>query len=183
MLHIISLRAQISQNVKYWYEICDVLVPIFHALWRTGTNFSQCEICEMWNLRFNKAYMRSSNTRGHAQLNKWTNSLDLGSYQKCCGKVTLKACMCRYEWGYMPTYWSETSVRCESVRAAAKAQTGQHWSAGQSEPWLLADVMIVDISCWLVGFVALRPRSTAMVIAGQSVHLTTLFPGQAWTSG
>ena len=31
----------------------------------------------------------------------------------------------------------------------------------------------------LVGFVALRPKSTAMVIAGQSVHLTTLFPGQA----
>ena len=28
-------------------------------------------------------------------------------------------------------------------------------------------------------FVALRPKSTAMVIAGQSVHLTTLFPGQA----
>ena len=30
-----------------------------------------------------------------------------------------------------------------------------------------------------VGFVALRPKSTAMVIAGRSVHLTTLFPGQA----
>ena len=28
-------------------------------------------------------------------------------------------------------------------------------------------------------FVALRPMSTAMVIAGLSVHLTTLFPGQA----
>ena len=27
-------------------------------------------------------------------------------------------------------------------------------------------------------FVALRPKSTAMVIAGRSVHLTTLFPGQ-----
>ena len=26
------IRAQISQNVKYWYKICDVLVPIFHAL-------------------------------------------------------------------------------------------------------------------------------------------------------
>ena len=26
---------------------------------------------------------------------------------------------------------------------------------------------------------ALRPKSTAMVIAGRSVHLTTLFPGQA----
>ena len=31
----------------------------------------------------------------------------------------------------------------------------------------------------IVGFVALRPKSTAMVIAGRSVHLTTLFPGQA----
>ena len=31
----------------------------------------------------------------------------------------------------------------------------------------------------LVGFVALRPKSTAMVIAGRSVHLTILFPGQA----
>ena len=28
-------------------------------------------------------------------------------------------------------------------------------------------------------FAALRPMSTAMVIAGWSVHLTTLFPGQA----
>ena len=28
-------------------------------------------------------------------------------------------------------------------------------------------------------FVALRPMSTAMVIAGRSAHLTTLFPGQA----
>ena len=27
--------------------------------------------------------------------------------------------------------------------------------------------------------VALRPMSTAMVIAGRSVHLTTLYPGQA----
>ena len=28
-------------------------------------------------------------------------------------------------------------------------------------------------------FVALRPKSTAMVIAGRPVHLATLFPGQA----
>ena len=27
-------------------------------------------------------------------------------------------------------------------------------------------------------FVALRPKSTAMVMAGRSVHLTTLFPEQ-----
>ena len=35
------------------------------------------------------------------------------------------------------------------------------------------------ISLLFVCFVALRPKSTAMVIAGRSVHLTTLFPGQA----
>ena len=46
----------ISRNVKYLYEMCDVLVPILHALWRIiGTNSSQCEISEMWILRFNIA--------------------------------------------------------------------------------------------------------------------------------
>ena len=33
--------------------------------------------------------------------------------------------------------------------------------------------------CLFVCFVALRPKSTAMVIAGRSVHLTTPFPWQA----
>ena len=32
--------------------------------------------------------------------------------------------------------------------------------------------------CLFVCFVALHPKSTAMVMAGRSVHLTTLFPGQ-----
>ena len=32
MQRIILLRAHFSQNVKYWYEIRDALVPIFHAL-------------------------------------------------------------------------------------------------------------------------------------------------------
>ena len=36
-----------------------------------------------------------------------------------------------------------------------------------------------DFCRLFVCFVALRPKSTAMVIAGRSVHLTTLFPGQA----
>ena len=35
------------------------------------------------------------------------------------------------------------------------------------------------IICLFVCFVALRPKSTAKVIAGRSIHLTTLFPGQA----
>ena len=34
-------------------------------------------------------------------------------------------------------------------------------------------------SVFFVCFVALRSRSTAMVMGGRSVHLTTLFPGQA----
>ena len=37
----------------------------------------------------------------------------------------------------------------------------------------------VSLFCLFVCFVALRPKSTAMVIVGRSVHLTTLFPGQA----
>ena len=38
---------------------------------------------------------------------------------------------------------------------------------------------IFYVTLFLFVFVALRPMSTAMVIAGRSVHLTTLFPGQA----
>ena len=33
--------------------------------------------------------------------------------------------------------------------------------------------------CLFVCFVALCPKSTAIVMAGRSVHLATLFPGQA----
>ena len=40
-------------------------------------------------------------------------------------------------------------------------------------------VFVPVFVCLFVCFVALRPKSTAMVIAGRSVHLTTLFPGQA----
>ena len=41
--------------------------------------------------------------------------------------------------------------------------------------------VILDLGLMLlfVCFVALRPKSTAMVMAGRSVHLTTLFSGQA----
>ena len=39
--------------------------------------------------------------------------------------------------------------------------------------------LVADIEDLFVCFVALRPKSTAMVIAGRSVHLTTLF---SWAS-
>ena len=38
---------------------------------------------------------------------------------------------------------------------------------------------VIHVFVCFVCFVALRPKSTAMVIAERSVHLTTLFPGQA----
>ena len=44
------------------------------------------------------------------------------------------------------------------------------------------EIAFIEWICF-VCFVALRPKSTDMVIVGRSVHLTTLFPGQAWTSG
>ena len=40
-------------------------------------------------------------------------------------------------------------------------------------------IVICFVDLFFVCFVALRPKSTAMVMAGRSVHLTTLFPGQA----
>ena len=36
-----------------------------------------------------------------------------------------------------------------------------------------------SLACLFVCFVALRPKSTAMVMVGRSVHLATLFPGHA----
>ena len=48
------------------------------------------------------------------------------------------------------------------------------------DKWIKLYMLIVcNIVGWLVGFVTLRPKSTAMVIVGRSVHLFTLFPGQA----
>ena len=44
---------------------------------------------------------------------------------------------------------------------------------------MLYNKMMLMPNNLFVCFVALRPKSTAMVIAGRSVHLTTLFPGQA----
>ena len=42
--------AYFSQSVRYWYEICDVVVPIFHVLWELvpilhSVKFTKCEIC------------------------------------------------------------------------------------------------------------------------------------------
>ena len=60
--------------------------------------------------------------------------------------------------------------------------TAHDWDCVAALERLLALHYSVDIIFlsfgWLVGFVALRPKSTAMVIAGRSVHLITLFLGR-----
>ena len=45
---------------------------------------------------------------------------------------------------------------------------------------LMKMLITLDLFCFV--FYCLRPKPTALVMAGRSVHLTTLFPGQALTS-
>ena len=51
MLYIILLRAYFSQNVRYWYDIRDILVPIFGTRCEQlvpifhGVKFAKYEIC------------------------------------------------------------------------------------------------------------------------------------------
>ena len=45
------------------------------------------------------------------------------------------------------------------------------------------DSISIEMILLIVCLFALRPKSTAKVMAGRSVHLTTLFPGQACASG
>ena len=54
-----------------------------------------------------------------------------------------------------------------------------HQHVNQNPMMLMMMMMMMMIVCLFVCFVALRPKSTAMVMAGRSVLLTTLFPGQA----
>ena len=48
-----------------------------------------------------------------------------------------------------------------------------------TEPVLFHTHLIIKGFVLFVCFAALRPKSTTMVMAGQSVHLNTLFPGHA----
>ena len=57
------------------------------------------------------------------------------------------------------------------VRHHAKTGLGKHYVR-------LLTNCIICMMCFTVLF-ALGPKSTAMVMAGLSVHLTKLFPGQA----
>ena len=45
--------------------------------------------------------------------------------------------------------------------------------------FIVTDLVTLSLAVSFVCFLALRLKLTAMVMAGRSVHLTTLFPGQA----
>ena len=51
------------------------------------------------------------------------------------------------------------------------------FSYSSAKPWL-SSLPLLFVCLFLLLYV----KSTAMVMAGRSVHLTALFPGQAWTS-
>ena len=70
---------------------------------------------------------------------------------------------------------NETKTNTELPQAMGITLTNRSTTTG---PQSLLYYTLLFI-CLFVCFVALRPKSTAMVIAGRSVHLTTLFPGQA----
>ena len=72
------------------------------------------------------------------------------------------------------------------------SQAHSEMSVGQKPTYM--HLTVIGLNWWtdrpkmknlpssFVCFVALRPKSTAVVMAGLSVHLTTVFPWQAWTS-
>ena len=77
--------------------------------------------------------------------------------------------------------------KCFNYASLFKGLTSQeeHWLTGRvlylrlKGRWLKTHWRHSVLLFCFVCFVALRPKSTAMVIAGWSVHLTTLFSGQA----
>ena len=74
---------------------------------------------------------------------------------------------------------SETACTSEQSDRSLPYTHTQYNSKWQSRPKPLYIWPYLVAVHEYVCFVALRPKSTAMVIAGWSVHLTTLFPGQA----
>ena len=93
------------------------------------------------------------------------------------------------EWA-LNTSWAPTSTSAVSSsnsstetenRGKEQGSTGKFESNSRTFQGLIKDSLTVfkDSKFILFVFVALRPKSTAMVMAGWSVHLTTLFPGQA----
>ena len=62
---------------------------------------------------------------------------------------------------------------------SAQSQMEQNKKRDKKGVSFCALTLFVCVFNVFVCFVALRPKSTAMVMAGWSFHLTTLFPGQA----
>ena len=73
--------------------------------------------------------------------------------------------------------WRKSSDK-QLSKNVHKCKLGQAFD--KSDPYVkFGSVRVLMSFCLFVCFVDLRPKSTAMVMVGGSVHLTTLFHGQA----
>ena len=79
---------------------------------------------------------------------------------------------------YLPIYYAAMYNNHSSMRKVHLV-TGHVVYVYWIDTVYVQKIYQLNFVCLFVCFVALRPQSTAMVIAGRSVHLTTLFPGQA----
>ena len=91
---------------------------------------------------------------------------------------------CDFETGECPVRLTCNSFNCASANCTNRRYCPDSFTceAGWQDDncstgnyLFLGPILFVLFVC----FVALLPKSTAMVIAGRSVHLTTLFPGPA----
>ena len=88
---------------------------------------------------------------------------------------------------FQSQYSKEFSLKLEwprkliSVKTGGKQTTAISTTDCRDNPHNITVTVndAVMITILFVCFVALRPKSTAMVMAGRSVHLTALFHGQA----
>ena len=71
---------------------------------------------------------------------------------------------------------SERALQMYESKIGCKDQESIQSSTTPDPGFVEISLTIIDN---FVRFVALRPKSTAMVMGGRSVHLPTLFPGQA----
>ena len=90
-----------------------------------------------------------------------------------CGLPTILFCMVTTK----PTSFWSFPVRVVSILVSDTAR--QSCGNGLQYMYPACRVKYQHLGMVFVCLLALHPKSTAMVMAGQSVHLTTLFPGQA----
>ena len=102
---------------------------------------------------------------------KANNVFTMGEYQIDFFQVYRQPALSTTVLGVIPQF------NCKPTYAASLNMT--NWKVIQFQRQVNASLLICLFVCF---FIALRPKSTSMIMAGRSVQLTTLFPGQAGTT-